>query len=58
MSDSVAKWSARRTRNPAVPGSCPALAICWVCSPSSLVHSSATHVKSQLVASGPARWGF
>ena len=58
MSDSVAKWSARRTRNLAVPGSCPALATCWVCSPSSLVHSSATDVKSQLVASGPARWGF
>ena len=49
MSDSVAKWSARRTRNPVVPGSCPALATCWICSRSSRVQSSATHVNSQLV---------
>ena len=28
---SVAEWSARRTRNPAVPGSSPALATCWIC---------------------------
>ena len=27
---SVAEWSARRTRNPAVPGSSPALATCWI----------------------------
>ena len=29
---SVAEWSARQTRNPAVPGSSPALATCWICS--------------------------
>ena len=28
---SVAKWSERRTHNPAVPGSSPALATCWIC---------------------------
>ena len=28
---SVAEWSARRTRNPAVPGSSPALATSWIC---------------------------
>ena len=28
---SVAECSARRTRNPAVPGSSPALATCWIC---------------------------
>ena len=27
----VAEWSAPRTRNPAVPGSSPALATCWIC---------------------------
>ena len=27
----MAKWSARRTRNPAVPGSSPALATVWIC---------------------------
>ena len=32
---SVAEWSARRTRNPVVPGSSPALATCWICSRSS-----------------------
>ena len=26
----MAEWSARRTRNPAVPGSSPALATCWI----------------------------
>ena len=34
---SVAEWSARRTRNPAVPGSSPAMATCWICSRSSRV---------------------
>ena len=29
---SVAEWSARRTLNPAVLGSSPALATCWICS--------------------------
>ena len=50
---SVAEWSARRTRNPAVPGSIPALAICWICSRCSCpeLKSSATLVNSQLVAS-------
>ena len=28
----VAEWTARRTRNSAVPGPCPALATCWICS--------------------------
>ena len=34
---SVAEWSARRTRNPAVPGSSPALVTCWICARSSQV---------------------
>ena len=34
---SVSEWSARRTRNPAVPGSSPALATCWICARSSRV---------------------
>ena len=34
---SVAEWSARRTRNPAVPGSSPTLATCWICTRSSQV---------------------
>ena len=34
---SVAEWSARRTRNPAVPGSSPALATCCICAWSSRV---------------------
>ena len=34
---SVAEWSARRTPNPAVLGSSPALATCWICSPASRV---------------------
>ena len=34
---SVAEWSARRTSNPAVLGSSPALATCWICSPLSRV---------------------
>ena len=34
---SVAEWSARQTRNLAVPGSSPALATCWICSRSSRV---------------------
>ena len=34
---SVAEWSARQTHNPAVPGSSPALATCWICSRSSRV---------------------
>ena len=46
------EWSARRTRNPAVPGSSPALGTCSICS---LSHpefkSSATLVNSQLIAS-------
>ena len=29
---SIAEWSASRTRNPAVPGSSPALTTCWICS--------------------------
>ena len=33
----MAEWSARRTRNPAVPGSSPALATCWICVLSSRV---------------------
>ena len=33
----MAEWSARRTRNPAVPGSSPALATCWICALSSQV---------------------
>ena len=37
MSDSVAEWSECRTRNPAVPGSSPALATCWIFSRSSRV---------------------
>ena len=28
---SVAEWSARRTRNPVVPGSSPALTTSWIC---------------------------
>ena len=32
---SVAEWSVRRTRIPAVPGSSPALVTCWICSRSS-----------------------
>ena len=36
----VAKWSARRTRNPAVAGSSPALATCWICARSSRVQNS------------------
>ena len=35
----VAEWSARRTRNPAVPGSSPALATCWICSSATLLNS-------------------
>ena len=35
--NSVAEWSARRTRNPAVSGSSPALATCWICARSSRV---------------------
>ena len=31
------EWSARRTRNLAVPGSSPALVTCWICSRSSRV---------------------
>ena len=34
---SVAEWSACRTRNPAVLGSSPALATCWICARSSRV---------------------
>ena len=34
---SVAEWSARRTCNPAVQGSSPALATCWICAWSSRV---------------------
>ena len=34
---SVAEWSVRRTRIPAVPGSSPALATCSICSRSSRV---------------------
>ena len=34
---SMAEWSARRTPNPAVLGSSPALATCWICSPASRV---------------------
>ena len=34
---SVAEWSARRTCNPTVPGSSPALATCWICARSSRV---------------------
>ena len=48
---SVAEWSARQTRNPAVPGSSPALATCWICARSSRVQSSAALVNSPLVAS-------
>ena len=33
----MAEWSAHRTRSPAVPGSSPALATCWICSRSSRV---------------------
>ena len=33
----MAEWSVRRTRNPAVPGSSPALATCWICALSSRV---------------------
>ena len=44
----MAEWSARWTSNPAVPGSSPALATCWICSRDK---SSSTFVKSQLVAS-------
>ena len=35
--DSVAEWSVRRTRNPAAPGSSPALATYWICCRSSQV---------------------
>ena len=35
---SVAELSARRTRNPVVPSSSPALATCWICSQSSRIH--------------------
>ena len=37
LGGSVAEWSARRTRNPAVPSSSPALATCWICARSSRV---------------------
>ena len=37
LGGSVAEWSARRTRNPTVPGSSPALATCWICARSSRV---------------------
>ena len=36
---SVAEWSARWTRNSAVPGSSLALATCWICSSATLVNS-------------------
>ena len=48
LGGSVAEWWARWTSNPAVPGSSPALATCWICSRDK---SSSTLVKSQLVAS-------
>ena len=47
---SVAEWSARRTRNPAVPGSSPALATCWICAWSSRVQILGHACHSQLVA--------
>ena len=36
---SVTEWSARWTRNSAVPGSSLALATCWICSSATLVNS-------------------
>ena len=54
MSDSEAKWSARRTRNPAVPGSCPALATCivgFVLGLPSLNPQPPLYIYSQLVSS-------
>ena len=46
----MAEWSVRWTRNPAIPGLSSALATCWICSWSTEFKSSATLVKSQLVA--------
>ena len=33
----MTEWSARQTRNPAILGSSPALATCWICARSSQV---------------------
>ena len=49
----MARWSARRTRNPAVSGSSPALATCWICSLSSRVQIFGLACNSQLAASCP-----
>ena len=53
----MAEWSARRTRNPAVPGSSPALATCWIFSRSSRVQilGHACKIANWLP---PVSWGF
>ena len=53
----MTEWSARRTRTPAVPGSSPALATCWICSRSSRVQilGHACKIANWLP---PASWGF
>ena len=57
----MAEWSARRTRNPAVPGSCPASShLLDLCSVVQILEFkfSATLVNSQLVRLPPASWSF
>jgi len=50
----MANWSACQTRNPAVPGSSPALTTTWICfSVSPEFKSLATLVNSQLVCLQP-----
>ena len=47
----MAEWSPHRTRNPADPGSSPALATCWICPRSSLVQILGHAYNSQVAAS-------
>ena len=56
LGDSVAEWSARRSRNPGGSRFKSRFGTCWICSRSSRVQTSATFVNSQLVAS--CRLGF
>ena len=48
----MAEWSTSRTRNPAVPGSSPALTTTWFCF-SVALKSSVTLLNSQLVCLRP-----
>ena len=52
----MAEWSARRTRNPAVPGSSPALINRWICSRWSNFKFSAMLLIANWLP--PASWGF